>query len=161
MSTFFGSAGYPPLLPVGCQHVTEAQLRTICVDNFPLSTTRATIMAGLESVIGRLSTNRVVGELWIDGSFLTQKINPNDSDVVLFVQSVFCDKADSAQRDAINWMCTDLKSSLHCDSYVSIEYPPSHPLHWDGVYWKSYWMRQWGFSEDVDPILKGIAVISL
>ncbi len=35
-------------------------------------------MAGLEAVIKRLVDTRIEGELWIDGSFLTEKIDPGD-----------------------------------------------------------------------------------
>jgi hypothetical protein len=117
-------------------------------------------MLGLEQVVGRLRALKILGELWVNGSFLTEQIDPNDSDVVLFVQSAFYDGATTEQMEVINWVNGDLKSSHCCDSYVSVEYPQSHPLYWHGEYLRAYWMRQWGFSKD-DAIMKGIAVISL
>jgi hypothetical protein len=101
-----------------------------------------------------------VGELWVNGSFLTDKINPNDSDVVLFLQSSFVDTATLEQMETIAWVNSNLQKSHCCDSYVSIEYSESHASYWLGEYWRAYWMRQWGFSED-NSTLKGIAVISV
>jgi hypothetical protein len=151
--------GFSPLLPVGRQQLSITELREFCVGKFPLSKTRELIMSGLKQIVDRLLAVKVQGELWIDGSFLTEKIDPNDSDVVLFVQSTFCDGATTEQMQAINWVNGDLKSSHCCDSYVSIEYPQTHPLFWHGEYWKAYWMKQWGFSRDDE--MKGIAVVSL
>ena len=151
-------------MPVGKHILTVAKLRQLCVDRFPLSRTRATIMLGLEQIVDRLRASHISGELWVDGSFLTDKINPNDSDVVLFIQQAFCDNATVQQKEAIKWINSNLKSSHCCDSYVSIEYPPSHPLYWEGEYLRAYWMRQWGFSTDDAGkvnMMKGIAVISL
>jgi hypothetical protein len=158
--SIFGSIGFKPLLHVGMHNLTVTQLRNLCVDKFSLSKTREAIMLGLEQVIEKLRLSKVSGELWVDGSFLTEKMNPNDSDVVLFVKSEFCDNATMEQREAMEWLVSNLKDSHYCDSYVSIEYPETHPLHSEGEWWKAYWIRQWGFSEE-DNIMKGIAVISL
>ncbi len=37
-------------------------------------------------IIDRLSQYGIRGDLWVNGSFLTRKIDPSDSDVVLFVR---------------------------------------------------------------------------
>lgn len=149
-----------PLLPIGKHHKTMAELRQLCVDKFPLSKTRDTIMRGLEQVVNTLHSKQIVGELWVNGSFVTDEINPNDSDVVLFLQSSFVDAATPEQMAVIDWVNSNLQTSHCCDSYTSIEYPESHTLYWNGEYWRAYWMRQWGFSED-SSTLKGIAVISV
>ena len=81
--------------------MTVAQLRSLCVTAFPLSTTRADVMEGLQSVVGRLERERVYGELWIDGSFLTNKINPNDVDVVLPLRREAWAVFSPAQHDVI------------------------------------------------------------
>ena len=117
-------------------------------------------MLGLEQVVNKLRASKVLGELWVDGSFLTEKIDPNDSDVVLFMHSAFYDNTTAEQMEAIKWVNSNLASSHCCDSYISIEYPQSHPLYSEGEWWRAYWIRQWGFSAD-DVIMKGIAVISL
>ena len=57
----------------------------VCVDPFSLSSTRPIICKGLDVLVTVLELCDVVGELWVDGSFLTEKINPKDVDVVLRV----------------------------------------------------------------------------
>ena len=153
-------SGFPPLLSLGWHQLSITRLRQLCVDRFPLSNTRERIMQGLEEIIKRLRSKDIVGELWINGSFLTEKINPNDADMVLFIQETFLEHATTEQVETINWVNSNLKDSLCCDSYISIEYPESHPQHSYGEYWRAFWTRQWGFDRDASPT-KGIAVVSL
>jgi hypothetical protein len=98
------------------------------------------------------------GEIWVDGSFLTEKIDPKDIDI-----AVRCDgplyNSNAEYRDAVSWINENQKNELKCDSYVFFEYPAGDPLHEEGKWWYSYWWRQWGFSREGDP--KGIVVIKL
>jgi hypothetical protein len=153
---------FPSLLPLGMHELSLTELRRLCVDNFSLSSTRNTIMQGLEQIVDTLNSQAIEGKLWVDGSFVTEKINPNDSDVVLFIQGPFYDNATIQQRQIVDWFGQDLKASHCCDIYVSYEWPVGHPLYWVGEYWRAYWLRQWGFGRDetIGPA-KGIAVISL
>lgn len=155
-----GDSGFSSLLSLGWHPLSIVELRRLCVDKFPLSNTRERIMQGLEEIIRRLCAKDIVGELWVNGSFLTEKIDPDDVDVVLFVEVTFLESATTEQAEAINWVNSNLKDSFCCDSYVSIEYPQSHPQHSYGEYWRAYWTRQWGFDQDDNPA-KGIAVVSL
>ena len=126
---------------------------------FPLSKTRSDIMAGLSDVVQQLRDKAIQGEVWVDGSFVTEKIDPEDVDVVLRVWSDFVENCTSAQQQVLDWVVGNLKDSHHCDSYLLTEYPDNHPLYWYGHFEYAYWMRQWGFNR-IDE-MKGIAVISL
>ena len=150
---------FPPLLAAGRHPMTIAELRRLCVDGFPLSTTRPAIMTGLETVVERLHTNSVEGEIWVDGSFVTEKINPEDVDLVLRLEAYFYEKATQNQRETIAWLSSNLKNSLHCDSYLFMEWPENHPNYWLGQKMYNYWMRQFGFSRGSE--MKGIPVLSL
>lgn len=160
MPNGLGDSGFPTLLSLGWHHLPIAELRKLCVDKFPLSDTRERIMQGLEEIVKRLRAKDIVGVLWVNGSFLTEKINPADVDVVLFINGTFLESATTEQVGAIDWVSSNLKDSFRCDSYVSIEYPQSHPQHSYGEYWRAYWTRQWGFDREDNPV-KGIAVVSL
>lgn len=117
-------------------------------------------MLGLEKVIGDLRTAGIVGELWIDGSFLTQKIDPDDVDVTLRLMSDAYGKMTVEQKSAISsFVDESTKRNFRCHSFVYVEYPPGHPLYWEGEWRKSYWIRQWGFSRANE--MKGIALVSL
>ena len=116
-------------------------------------------MVGLETVFNELQANGVKGEVWVDGSFLTEKINPEDVDLVLRVPADFYDSATQNQRDSVNWLASNLRDAHHCDSYFFMEWPEGHPNHRTGRYMHDYWMNQFGFSRGAEE--KGIAVLSL
>lgn len=139
--------------------MSMADLNRMCVDAFPLSRTRPMIMAGLRQVVAHLVDSWVVGELWIDGSFLTEKIDPKDVDVVLRVGAGLLNDGYPSQRDAIRWIIANQKNTLKCDTYAQFEYAANDPLYMEGEWWRTYWHAKWGFSYEGDP--KGIAVVSL
>lgn len=153
---------YPPLFPAELRPFTVAELRALCVDGFPLSDTRDVIMSCLEHVCSILAQAGIVGDLWVDGSFLTQKIDPEDADVVLVVRSEFLDAATTEQREAVDWFADEfgeLKRWLRCHCYPLVMYPDGHAMFWSSTYRHAYWLRQWGFSRA--NVLKGIAVVKL
>jgi hypothetical protein len=76
---------YPPLLLAGFHVMDVAGLRRLCVDRFPLSISRRSIMNGLEAVFQHVMGAGLVMQAWVDGSFLTEKLNPRDSDVAFRV----------------------------------------------------------------------------
>lgn len=116
-------------------------------------------MTNLEAVTSRLIDAKVCGELWIDGSFLTEKIDAKDVDLVLRVDGTFYDACDVTQRAAMDWVGANLFDSHLCDSYLHFEYPEDDPNYWVGEYMHAYWMKQWGFSRG--GAMKGIAVVKL
>jgi hypothetical protein len=89
-------------------------------------------MSGLEIVHTELANATVQGELWVDGSFLTESINPRDVDVVLKADGDFYDKATLAQRSKMDWFNSNLKATHFCHSFVFLEYPHGHSLYWVG-----------------------------
>ena len=114
-------------------------------------------MDGLESVIARLANDGVEGQLWVDGSFLTEKIDPEDSDVVFVFTDAFAQQATPVQIARIKWLEDDLKFGYRCDSYFFVEYPPGHPRSGYGEWMRAYWIKQFGFSRTNE--LKGMAVV--
>ncbi len=144
----------------GWHEMTIADLRKLCVDSFPSSTTRVYIVTGLEFVVGKLISSKLSVDIWVNGSFLTSKINPEDSDIVLRIQVDVYNGWTEEQRSVIDWMANDdLKTPYHCHSFVFYEYPESHPLWAIGEYDRAYWTRQFGFSRGNN--YKGIAVIKI
>jgi hypothetical protein len=73
---------YPPLLAAGLHPKTIAELRVMCVDAFPLSTRRDPIMQALQSMLTSLSVALLRADVWVDGSFVTEKIEPDDVDLL-------------------------------------------------------------------------------
>jgi hypothetical protein len=79
---------FPPLLAAGFHKTDLAGLRRLAVIRFPDSFTRPSIMTHLEQIVGRINSAAIAGEIWVDGSFLTEKLNPEDVDVLLVVRLV-------------------------------------------------------------------------
>lgn len=148
---------YPPLLPFGLHRHSVAQVRALCVDSFPRSSTRENIMRNLEIVVDELKRAGVAGELWVDGSFLTEKIDPNDVDIVfhgLIGRAV--DPANEAHSKVMWWLHSNLRASHRCDSYICLQNPPGLP---QGQTNREYWQKQFGYSRGT--MNKGIAVIEI
>jgi uncharacterized protein DUF6932 len=151
---------FPCMFPVGFHRLSVADVEQVCVDLFPISNTRRPIMDGLAQFLQRVLDAKILGEMWTNGSFLTEKIDPSDVDIIVRIDAdAIYDHGTAEQRDAIDWVIANQKATLKCDSYVLMEYPAGHPLHVEGQWWYSWWHRQWGFSREDDP--KGIVVISL
>jgi hypothetical protein len=151
---------FPPLLQPGFHAMSVDELRALTVDDkrFPGSTTRCVLMGRLEHVIQVLTVQRIDGELWIDGSFLTEKSDPEDIDVSLRVQAAIYDNGTPDQRQAMDWM-TGLWQSDCIDGYLHFEWPIAHPNHALGLANCAYWQHQWGRSRG--GIFKGIVVVKL
>jgi hypothetical protein len=155
---------FRPLLPLGRHPHSVQELEALCVTAFPTSQTRRAIMDGLVQVVERLLADRIEGEIWVDGSFLTEKTDPEDVDIVLRCRGEWVERSNKAQQAAILWVAGNLHDSHHCHSFVLFEFDEGHPMHVVSHYWYCYWMRQWGFSrgsEDRPQEMKGIAVLQL
>lgn len=141
--------------------MTLDALRQLCVTVFPLSKTRPAIMAGLEQLVQDVSGYGIAADLWIDGSFVTEKLDPEDADVVFSVSAELYDGGTPSQRqllDALNDI--DLKPGYHTHSFVYYEYPADHFLHESiGARARRYWIRQFGFSRRME--VKGMLVITI
>jgi hypothetical protein len=148
---------YPPLLPFGFHDTTAPALRDLCVNAFPRSTTRGVIMDKLEQVINAIEAARLSGELWVDGSFLTEKIDARDVDVVLHgtLAPGKVDLGNPGHVAAINWLGSNLKASHMCDSYTCL-YVAADP---NRARWRQYWQNTFGYSRG--RLCKGIAVLIL
>ena len=151
---------YPPLLPLGFHSVELAELRQLCVARFPDSISRSNIMTGLESLVLNLNSEGLPMQIWIDGSFTTEKLNPEDVDLLVCVKEDDLANATEGQKQIIRRVAeTDFMPSHRCDAYVLFEYLEGHPLRDEGEWQRAYWLRQFGYSRQDKP--KGLAVLTL
>lgn len=150
---------HPPILPLGRHIMTLEQLRAVCVGKFPDSTTRTRIMDGLDQIVNQLQAAGIAAEVWVDGSFLTAKRDPNDSDIVLRIPASGYENGTDEQRRILDWVRSNLKNDHLCDSYIFYVYPSNDERAVLNDYNHAYWIRQFGFSRGQE--LKGIAVIQL
>ena len=117
-------------------------------------------MKGLESLVAALNAKGLPMRVWVDGSFATEKLNPRDVDVLVYVTDHDMTNATDRQKQTLRWVAeTDLVPSHSCDAYVDFEYPVGHKLEQWGEWQKAYWLRQFGYSRQDEP--KGLAVLTL
>lgn len=150
---------YPPLLADGFHEGALEELQALCVDKFPFSASRGRLMTGLQTMFELLTRDGIRGNLWVDGSFLTEKLEPNDIDVVLEVTEAMLAGATQAQKNRLRWFgsqedadAIQERRAYGCDCYVFSEAP-------GGSRWRDYWMRQFGRDRSKHP--KGIFVLKV
>ena len=154
---------FPPLLPEGLHSMTLGQVLSMCVDRFPLSTTRPVLFAKLRLVLHRLVELSIVAEVWLDGGFLTECSDPKDIDFVLRVESDFYETCTDEQRAVMDWMDGDLKTEFLCDSYLLVEWPEGHEKYATGQNRRWFWLDLFGRGKPprIRREPKGIAVVAL
>ena len=114
----------------------------------------------------RLEAAGVVGKLWIDGSFTTQKHDPDDIDVVLWTDGEGYDAAGEEAVEAVEWFNDSDRYTTHrCHGFHLVQWPDSHQHYDTYLYQFAYWLRQWGYSM-ADPAtgqvyMKGVACYDL
>ena len=149
---------FPALLAIGFHPMTIGQMRATLVSSFQSSKTRPMIMDGFERLVNRLNEDKIEGQFWIDGSFLTKKTEPEDADVLLLIDGDFYEKASTAQKvliDWFGWRKADVKKDYYCHAFVHFVHKPHHREYSDSVWYNAYWLRQFGFGHNDGA--KGIA----
>lgn len=121
---------FPPLWPPGFHPASLEDVQSRCVDEIDLSTTRQKLMLDFRVVLDCLAASGITCEIWLDGSFVTAKINPSDIDFIAVVESRLYDEG-SAEVRAILDSLTDRKPwefPVSCDTNVAYIDAPNMPL---------------------------------
>ena len=74
------------MLPAGLHDYSAEQIFDELVEGFPASQSRLSIFKSLIEFCKNTNEMTDPCEIWLDGSYVTQKINPNDIDIVVFLQ---------------------------------------------------------------------------
>lgn len=80
--------------------------------------------------------------VWLDGSFVTQKLNPRDIDAVFLLDYQVCEQKKSVLEH--RWFIKENKFSIGLDLYYSIEYPETHKRHFLTHLNHLYWLDVYG-----------------
>lgn len=151
---------FPPLLVEGIHYLTFDEVRAMCVDAFPNSGRRSEICEGIERIANKLCEVGLKCELWLDGSFLTKKPEPGDCDLVLRLDEFVAGSLTVQQHRVVEWIASNLKNELSCDSYVFAEIDENDPRRGDPEHdMRAYWLKWFGTSRS--GAAKGIACLAL
>jgi len=136
--------------------MSMSHLKNLTVDSFPASTERPKIFA--ERLASDIEARQLVGELWVDGSFLTQKFSPepDDIDVTFTINVAQLEARDaSVQHFVMHTLNGYRHYSALLDTYICIILPREDRRHIGSM--EAYWAEKWGV--EWDGQLKGFAVV--
>jgi hypothetical protein len=125
-------AEFPPLLPQGFHPYTLEGLKRLCVDGFAKSTLRPEIWAGLTAILDQIVAVNIVCDVWLDGSYTTQKLEPDDVDFVFIMSSHYRTEGTPEQQHLIEWLINredEPKKLFLCHTYVILEFPADSPWY--------------------------------
>jgi len=137
-----------PLLKPGLHDFSLSEVGNHFLQNFPDSQTRHSLILGLNAFVSHLARVGVPIELWIDGSFTTQKENPNDIDLVIFSPAADLNALPLGKQQLFQALTdrASIKQNFGCD----VLFCPAEDLDL-----RSYWRGWYGFDRNERP--KGIA----
>jgi hypothetical protein len=102
-------------------------------------------------------------DIWLNGSFLTEKIDPADVDLVALIPARFYDNGTDAQRALIDWLTStenQPRTQFHCDTHAEPIYPADSPFHYMVAGALEHWQSIYGKAVESGES-KGIAVLNL
>jgi hypothetical protein len=133
------------LAPPNFTDITWGDFESYFVTNQSFSSTRKSIFEEFElflSAVRELWPKPFV--LWVNGSFISQKSNPNDIDVLVEIAYSDNEVEIVALQQMIRRYRTERQILVDC--YALVAYPKGHDLH---SWYQSdyvYWLNQWGFT---------------
>jgi hypothetical protein len=150
---------HPPLLAPGRHPLSVAEIERLCVFPFSTSKSRQKLFYAFEEMVQQFLRERMCCDFLINGSFLTQKIDPSDVDIAVRVDVDFHDSMTASQHVLVDAANNEGYIS-GIDSYVYVSYPRDHVLYDTNANERETWAEQWGL-EHSEQWLKGMAVLRL
>jgi hypothetical protein len=147
---------FPPLLSSGFHDFDDEMLRTLCVDAFPDSERRGMLYCNYIQLMNDIrSINRQFKcfvEVWVDGSFTTEKPEPDDIDMLLVIDYERLNLVPVMFQPQIESLLDRpfIKHNYKIDLLLLGNGRDEDRMHWRGVF---------GYDREDTP--KGIVRISL
>lgn len=141
------------LLNPGFSEYKLDEFEKIFVNSFNESQSRKAIFNGFIKWMKQLLTFCYPDEIWVDGSFVTNKVNPNDMDIVVFVDLIVLYNNKRELEEMRKFGEENL-----CDTYIAFSPNEHYPGNIKLVNHRNYWKGQFGFDREDNP--KGIVKLS-
>ena len=132
---------FPALLNPGIHECSLDDVRKLCVDPFPNSNRRPLIWDRFEPFVSQLTALGLPFEMWIDGSYLSEKPEPEDIDVVLFITPKDLSAMPPQQQQMARNLLGNIprtKQRYLTDVRTADPTNPDDRMHWRGVYGFDY-----------------------
>lgn len=122
-------------------------------------------MDGFLKIIAMLKEQAIPCELIVDGSYLTEEIEPDDIDFSVVVSPDFYDEiASDSQRKLLDWIGDDktIPTTHLSDCYLCVEYREGDRF---GVWFQGFCDKDWWVSHYSKSVIykrdRGVAIIDL
>jgi hypothetical protein len=140
-------------LPPGGHAATVDEIELALVDAFPASKTRRPLFEQWRNVVAAIERILPIQEHWMDGSYVTAKLDPNDIDIVTYLDHQDFDGLDDVAKTLLAGLVSNkVSQALHgCDSYWVVAYPEGHPLRAAYEQSRSYWEHWLGTDRTGNP----------
>lgn len=138
---------FEPLYPAGLHDITFECLDDIFVVPFENNIRRQYLTERFKALIEKFSELGLSAEIWLDGSYSTQKPEPTDIDMVFFLNPIETNSIPPEKLSLFNDLFNKDISKFRygCDIHKSES---------NNINLRSYWRGWFGFSRDECP--KGI-----
>ncbi len=147
----------PPLLAPGMHHLTLSQLHSLAVKPFHADVQRAQLFQKFDVWVNAMRGHGVKGTLWLDGSFLTEKVGPGDIDCVLW-NPYWHDPNTVDQRAQVE--VERLTDHATAEALYGLDFYLEAPDAQEMFHREAYWRGILGFCHD-RVTAKGFAEITL
>jgi hypothetical protein len=132
---------FKPILAAGIHYMTLEDFRLQFVDRFPHSIRRRLIFDKFSQFLEYILSESFVTELWLNGSFVTEKPEPGDIDAVVFFDESKSNRLDNSFKAFLKNI-----TSIQLNFFTDIRYARNNDENL-----KSYWRGWYGFSRDEKP----------
>ena len=152
----FNAKGY---LEPGLHQMKVDDIEKEFVTPFPHSSTRKDILDGFKKHSDELQMILNKYMQMIDGSFVTNKNDPGDVDLICFIDGDMLDAMNRADQMKIAALLDGktTKATHMCDAYFCPSYPDTHPKYHGYRTTRKYWMGEFGY--DRSDVAKGIVIL--
>ena len=115
--------GQTPLFPVELAHLSRARRRALAVEAFADSWARTNIWEGFNALLLDLERIGVPWDIYVDGSFVTDKRSPGDIDLLLVARTppTGYSQAQIALLRSLNKNRDRVLRELRCDFQLLVE----------------------------------------
>lgn len=123
---------HPPLLDPGVHIFTLQQLRERFVDPFRQNGRRLELLSRFTMLISRIRDIGIPCDIWLDGSFVTTKEEPDDLDVVVFISRIAINGL-SKEKLAMAYELQNrplMRARYACDIYVEPADEQERRIYW-------------------------------
>jgi len=152
---------FPPLLPPGFHDLDDIKVKALCVDAFPESVRRSMLYCKYIQLLSDIrSINKQFPcfiEVWIDGSFTTEKPEPDDIDILLVIDYLHLNSIPAMFQPQIEKLLNRnfIKHNYYIDLLLLYKNCPTSDFEEDRMHWRGV------FCHDREDTPKGIARLSL